>query len=311
MERGYSVVNELPPGFTPDYGLFMFSHPEHLRLQGGDLLNFYLVRKVNQRVMAQVSFHVQEQKAVTPLRAPFGSFLYSECLSPQGLYEFIQYCELALQAKGITSVVIGEPPLFYRRSGDLIHTILLNLNYHVSKAELSSGIRIDHIGFEEKIQAWEKRKLKQAKARGLQFKALPISELAQVYEMIRKCRDQRGQSLSMTLNELVRTVEIFKDSFFLFGAFLQKDLAAASVAIRVGPGILYNFYSGHLRKYDSISPMVLLTSGIYKYCGSHQYQLLDLGTSSLNGQPNFSLLDFKLRLGGVPSMKVTFEKILR
>jgi hypothetical protein len=294
----------------PDYGLFMFSHPEHLRLQGGDLQGFYLVRKVNQKIMAQVVFHVRGQKAVTPLRAPFGSFLYSEHLSPQTLYEFIQYCEVSLRAKGITSVTIGEPPLFYRKSGDLIHTILLNLNYLVSKAELSSGIRIDHINFEEKIQPWEKRKLKQAKDKGLHFRTIPVSELGIVYAMILKCREQRGHALSMTLDDLARTVDFFKESFFLFGAFLHKDLAAASVAIRVSPGILYNFYSGHLRKYDSISPMVMLTGGMYKFCGSHQIQLLDLGTSSLNGQPNFSLLDFKLRLGGVPSMKVTFEKAL-
>lgn len=310
MERGYSVVNDLPPDFTPDYEPFMFSHPEHLRLQGGDLQGFYLVRRVNQKIMAQAVFHVSGHKAVTPLRAPFGSFLYSDRLSPQTLYEFIQYCEASLRSKGIASVTIGEPPLFYRKSGDLIHTILLNLNYHVIRAELSSGIRIDHINFEEIIQPWEKRKLKQAKAKGLHFRTLPVSELENVYTMIQKCREQKGYALSMTLEDLARTVGIFKESFFLFGAFLHKDLAAASVAIRVGPGILYNFYSGHLRKYDSISPMVLLTSGMYKFCGSHQIHLLDLGTSSLNGQPNFSLLDFKLRLGGVPSMKITFEKTL-
>jgi hypothetical protein len=215
-----------------------------------------------------------------------------------------------LRAKGMTSITIGEPPLFYRTTGELLQTILLNLNYRVSRAELSTGIRIDHISFEEKIQAWEKRKLKQARAKGLQFKALPISELSNVYEMIQRCRTQRGHSLSMTLEELTTTVEVFRESFLLFGTYLQKELAAASIAIRVGPGILYNFYSGHLRKFDSISPVVLLTGGLYKFCSTHRIHLLDLGTSSLNGQPNFSLLDFKLRLGGVPSMKVTFEKTL-
>ena len=186
----------------------------------------------------------------------------------------------------------------------------MNLNYRITRAELSSGIKIDHINFEEKIEAWEKRKLKQSKAKGLIGKSLPIRELEKVYNFILKCRQQRGQSLSMTWEELDETVNTFKESFFLFGTFFQKELTSASIAIQVNPSILYSFYAGHLKKFDSLSPVVLLTSGMYKFCGTHNFQLLDLGTSAIDGQPNFSLLDFKLRLGAVPSMKLTFEKQL-
>ncbi len=260
--------------------------------------------------MAQISFHLENELAVSPVKAPFGSFLFSERLSPLGLYDFIQQCEDRLHRKGVKSICITEPPLFYRKSGELLHAILLNLGYRVSRAELSSGIRIDHITFEEKIEIWEKRKLKQSKVKGLQYKALPAGELENVYSLILKCRKQRGHTLSMTLEEVKGTVNVFKEHFFLFGTFFQKELVAASIAIRVHPTILYNFYSGHLKKFDSLSPIVMLTSGMYKFCGSHHIQLLDLGTSAIDGQPNFGLLDFKLRLGAVPSMKLTFEKDL-
>ncbi len=260
--------------------------------------------------MAQVSFHIKDNKAYSPARAPFGSFLFSERLSPLGLYQFIQHCEDELQKRGLKSLQIIDPPLFYRTSGELLHTILFNLNYRVSHAELSSGIRIDHINFEEKIELWEKRKLKQAKAMGLQCKSQPLSQLETVYTFILTCRKQKGYHLSMTLEELRHTADVFKENFFLFGVFLQKELTAASIAICVHPSILYNFYSGHLKKFDAVSPMVLLTKGIYQYCEKQHIQLLDLGTSSIYGQPNFTLLDFKLRLGAVPSAKITFEKHL-
>ena len=260
--------------------------------------------------MAQVSFHVQNSIAITPARAPFGSFLFSNSLSPVILHDFVTHCEAHLQKSGITSLILTEPPLFYRKSGELLHAILLNRQFRVSKAELSSGIKIDKTVFEEKIEAWEKRKLKQAKAKGLQFRALPITEVGNVYDFILACRKQRGQTLSMTLEELRDTIKIFKKSFYLFGTYFQKELAAASIAIQVHPTILYNFYSGHLKKFDSISPVVLLTSGMYKFCESNQFSLLDLGTSSVDGRLNFNLLDFKFRLGAVPSMKLTFEKEL-
>jgi hypothetical protein len=310
LERGYSVVNDLPPGFSPDYTSFIFSDPKHLQLQAEDWLTFYLIKKVNQKIMARVSFHISDGQAITPVRAPFGSVLFSERLSPRVLYEFLQQIEAQLRRKNVRSICLTEPPLFYRKFGELLHTTLLNLDYRVSRADLSTGIRIDHINFEEKIESWEKRKLKQAREKGLGFKVLPFDELEVVYQLIERSREQRGHVLSMKLDEVKRTAQTFKDSFCLFGTFLQKEMAAASIAIRVNPRILYNFYSGHLKKFDSVSPVVMLTQGMYKFCRSNSIELLDLGTSSLNGRPNFSLLDFKLRLGGVPSMKITFEKEL-
>lgn len=310
MESGYSVVSELPPAFTPDYDSFIFNHSDHLRLQAEEWINFYLIKKVNQKVLAQVSFHNQKGIAVTPVRAPFGSFLFSDRLSPLGLYEFIKHCENQLHKIGIRSISLTEPPLFYRKSGELLQTIFFNLGYHISKAELNSGIKIESIHFEEKIEIWEKRKLKQAKAKGAVYRQIHLNELDSVYNFILKCRMQRGHTLSMTLEELRRTIQTFSKDFFLFGVFLHKELTAASISVRVHPSILYNFYSGHLKKFDTMSPTVLLIGGLYKFCGSHNIQLLDLGTSSVDGQPNFSLLDFKLRMGAVPSMKLSFEKKL-
>ena len=310
MENGYTVSTEIPPGYSPDYHPFIFNRPDHLSLQGGDWVHFYLLRKISQKIIASVAFQIQKTIAKSPLRAPFGSFHFSERLSPEDLFEFVQRCESQLRKKGAKTIVLTEPPLFYRKTGELFHAILFNLDYRISCAELSSGIRIGREAFEQKIDSWEKRKLKQARSRGVRYKTIPIGKLEMVYGFLEKCREQKGHRLSMTLQELTDTVAQFNDAFILSGTFLQKELIAASIAIRVHPDILYNFYAGHMKKYDSISPMVTLTSGLYKFCAQNQIHLLDLGTSTINGKPNFGLLDFKLRLGAVPSMKLTFEKEL-
>lgn len=310
MEKGYSVSTELPPGYSPDYDFYIFSKQSHLALQSDEWLTFYLLRKPNQKVMAQVAFHISDHTALSPVRAPFGSFLFSEKLSPSDLYEFVQQLEIRLKKLNVRVVSIVEPPLYYRKAGELLQTIFINLGYRISLAELSTGIRIDRISFDEKIEVWERRKLKQAKEKGAHSKMLPLEELENVYNLIKKCKDQRGYQLSMSLTELQATVNAFKKDFILSGVFHNKELIAASIAIRVRADILYNFYSGHLKKFDSISPVVTLIRGLYRYCEQNNYKLLDLGTSTLHGQPNFSLLEFKLRLGAVPSMKLTFEKQL-
>jgi hypothetical protein len=310
LESGYSVVSELPPGYTADFDFFLFGQPRHLALQSPDWTRFYLLRKANQKIMAQVAFHLTDHVARSPLRAPFGSFLFSDHLAPQTLYDFVHQVEQRLHKHGISLISITEPPNAYRLAGDLLHTILLNQGYRISNAELSTGIRIDRLTFEEKIETWEKRKLKQARSKGVTFKLLTFDDLHDVYAFILKCREQRRNTLSMSLAELEQTAKEFKSDFVFSGAYLNRELIAASVAIRVHRHILYNFYSGHLRKFDSLSPMVTLLAGLYRYCERHHISLLDLGTSALNGQPNFSLLEFKLRLGAVPSIKLSFEKQL-
>ncbi|MEJ0056471.1 MAG: hypothetical protein WDN75_12955 [Bacteroidota bacterium] len=310
MEQGYSVETKIPAGFTPAHDFFLFNDTNHLKLQADEWLHIYLLKRVTQKIMAQVSFHIRDHRALTPFRAPFGSFSYSQQLSPLLLYQFIQECENLLKKRNVGMIVIKEPPLSYRTNGELLHTILLNLGYKVELAEVSTGITVDQSFFEEKIASGEKGKLMLAKRKGFLFKKIPLSELENVYNFILTCRTQRDQSLSMTFEQLAPTVESFKNSFVLSGVYLQKEMVAAAISIHINSWILYNFYLGHLKKFDSVSPAVMLINGIYKYCKSNQVKLLDLGTSALEGQPNFSLLDFKLRLGSVPSMKLTFEKKL-
>lgn len=260
--------------------------------------------------MAEVSFHPEGSTAISPCRAPFGSFVFSEHLPPKVLYDFVAACEQHLTARGIRSVKITDAPLFYREGSELLQTILFNQGYSVSKAELTTGIRVDHHHFDDKIEVWERRKLRQAKDKGAQFKMLPASELEVVYQLIQKSRSERGHSLSMSLEEVSKVVDTFKKEFLLSGVYISKELAAASIAIRVNREIVYNFYSGHPKKFDSLSPVVTLIGGLYRYCHTNHIRLLDLGTSAIHGQPNFPLLDFKLRLGAVPSMKITLTKKL-
>jgi hypothetical protein len=310
LDSGYSIASEVPPGYSPDFVTFLFHDPRHLLLQSDRWEHFFLITKSTKKIKAQLSVHIDQEIAMSPVSAPFGSFLYSEDISPETLFEFIGECELSLQRRGVKTIRLVEPPLYYRKSGDILHTLLFNRGFSALNVEISCGIKVDVLNFEEKLASSAKRKLRTGRAKGLRFKILPITNLEMVYQFILKCRTERGHTLSMTFDNLRDTVDIFKDRFYLFGAMLEKEHVAASIAIQVGPDILYNFYPGYLKKFEAISPLVFLTAGMYKFCESKRIPLLDLGTSAVNGQPNFGLLDFKVRLGGVPSIKFTFEKNL-
>ena len=67
---------------------------------------------------------------------------------------------------------------------------------------------------------------------------------------------------------------------------------------------------GFVDRVVSTGDVVKLMEGVYNYSQTEGINLIDLGTSSLNGKPNFSLLDFKLHLGATPTQKLTFQKNL-
>lgn len=206
--------------------------------------------------------------------------------------------------------MLTNPPDAYSPSASaLLNTFLFNLGFTVEKAEVGAVLSAND-SFDQHISKWERRKLRQAEDQDLHFKQSDEGNLKSVFEFILSCREERDYKLSITWDTLSKTADIFKDRFLLFAITYQGELVAASISINVGNGILYNFHSAHPRSYDHLSPVVMLLKGIHHYCIEHNYRLLDLGTSALEGLPNFSLLDFKLGLGAQPTMKLTFKKEL-
>ncbi|MEQ9412451.1 MAG: GNAT family N-acetyltransferase, partial [Cyclobacteriaceae bacterium] len=188
--------------------------------------------------------------------------------------------------------------------------LLFNHQYQVHHAELGACLSISNTTFIDVIDSWERRKLKQSWKSNLSFKIIPRSQLNEIFNFILACREERGHSLSMTFKELNATVKKLQNHFVLFGVYHSSDLIAASIAIKVNKKVLYNFYSAHSKASDKLSPVVFLIGEMYDWCAKHSFELLDLGTSAWGGKPNFPLIDFKLRLGAAPTMKLTFEKML-
>lgn len=273
-------------------------------------MHFFLVRASSRRAEAQLSLHLDKSIASSPARAPFGSVLYAPHILPQVLRDFFEAVERDLLAEGIDSIRLTEPPSYYRH-GELLYHTLLNGGYKISRADLSAGFIIDKRKFVEKLNDWELPKWKMALSKKLKARLIPGRAFDTAYAFLSRCREEREQSLSMKLPELRKTVDAFPDAFLLFGVYLEAELIAATLVIQVADDIWYTFYTGHLKKYDNLSPVVYLTGEIYRQASRRKIRLLDLGTSTVDGKTNFNLLEFKLRLGAMPSAKLTFEKNLR
>lgn len=306
------IEGSLPEGFRCEFDSFLFNLPENLTIQALDgWHSFYAIRNEKRVARARVHFHVQEGVARSPFRNPFGGFEFSDALEPRELFEFIRWVETKLREKGVKRIEMKSyPHMFQPGRAAILSTFLFNLGYTVRDAEVSACVRVDATALFSRMTSWEKRKSGQLRRSSLRFAAVPVTKLQEVYDFIYACRTERKQSLSMTFPQLKTVSDIFPDRFTLFGVYDMQALTAAAITLRINKTILYNFYYAHARQYDTLSPVVKLMEGIYHYCQTESISIIDLGTSSLNGKPNFSLLDFKLHLGATPTQKLTFEKML-
>lgn len=301
---------ELPPDFVLDFEPALFNTSEFISLQSTTgWLSYHAVDTKSRKALATIRFHIHNDIAKSPLRAPFGSVECSDTINPQTLFKFLDFVENRLSHKGITEVYIKNPPRAYAPELiALLETFLLNRGFTVSDAEVGTVLPIASQSYEEIIRHSELLRRRQAQVAGLKSCRIPDSNLESLFGFIAACHKKKGYPLSISLGDLKTTVCKFPGRYVLFGVMEGDNLVAGSISILIRRNIMYNFLVNHDSGYSRLSPPVLLMDAIYKYCSEHSISMLDLGTSALQGKPNFSLLDFKLHVGGRSTSKLSFYK---
>ena len=299
---------ELPEEIREAAELSLFNRQCHLRSQKNSALHsFYFVS--GETALASIHFNIENSIAISLPHVPFGSVEFSKALRPETLSDFLEQVESRLLAINVRKIIIKNPPHIYSKEQlSLLNFVFLNKKYKVTHTVLTASIIVGQDSFRARIKANELRRLKKCERENFSFRELSIMDMEIVYDFIYDCRQERNQSLSMKREELRQTINFCNQDFFLFGVFAENEMIAASITVLVNKNVLYNFYPAYLHAYHAFSPTVMLIEGMYKWCQSKEITLLDLGSSVLEGHTNFSLLNFKLNVGGSLSMKLTFEK---
>lgn len=309
MVEFYSGIS--PKGFKSDFEPFLFNTATHRNLQSKtDWLEFHLINRDKKKILSSVFFLVSKGKASSPFKAPFGGFEISNQVQPEIFYDFAQRIEHELKKIKVKQIEIVCPPELYTLTQPLVTTTLLSLGYQVVQAESGCAIVVDKKSLIKKMFKDKRNRFESGKKAGFTYHKIPISEVSNIYKFIELYRKKLNRSLSMTELQLVKTVETLPDSFFMVGVYLQSELVSACICIRVSRSIVYTFYSAHNDSYNKLSPRVFLLKNLYDWCYKQGVTLLDLGTSTIDQHPNFSLLDFKLRMGGTLTPKYQFRKIV-
>lgn len=312
MTTGYQLCTGEMVFPAEGYEPSLFHLPKHLALGSDSVQSFFIAHPKRQVCCGEVHFHIDGNKAISRLRAPFGSFLFDQRLPAEVINAFVVYCEQELREnKTEEMILVHAPAACYAAQYGLLHPVLFANGFSLLKAEVSALLDISSAGFTASLHDWENRKLRQAKRAGLRAEHLPLPELHSIYDFLAACRQRKGYKLSMNYEEVRHLTTVFPEAIHLFAVFDDKTITAAALCVKVNANVLYAFYYDHHADYDPVSPVVLLIEFVYAWCAARNIRYIDLGTSARNRSINFPLLNFKLRLGARPSPKYTFHKILK
>ncbi len=288
------------PEFTNGH---LFNSPGFQQLMPANK-KYYILTK-SERPVARVSFSLGNGIAFSGQNATFGSFDFEELLAVDEIKYFVGHVTCLLKQEGIQKIILKHWPAAYELNSKT-SLVFEEMGFKVLSSEVNQHILVQDVDFNQIVKHNEQKKLRQALDRDYKFRLLNTKKLTDVYLLVKETRDRKGYPVSMSFDELARTVKALPGKFLLFGVFDNENLIAASVSINISRAILYNFYHADDINYRSTSPIVLLLQGIYQYCQQKHIDILDLGVSSVEGKINDGLYNFKKNLGSVSSEKNTY-----
>lgn len=301
-----------PLAFAP----WLYLEPAHQALQahGQPVCSFFLEDESSKATVAQLFVVLDGAgpgRASSPGQAPFGAVQLAPGVPDAALHLLLEAAENSLRAQGQQRLHLRGYPFCYDPAGAAqLAEALRQRHYTVVQAE--ENYYLDPArDYEAHLHPSERRRLRRCHQLGLVPEQEPPLILPWVYEFIAACRQERGQALSLPLARVQELFRAFPRQHLIFSVRKPGgEWAALTIAIQVSERVLYNFYPASPLADNHLSPTVLLHESLHAYARASGLAVVDLGTSTLPTGPNASLLRFKRHLGGVSSLKLSWEKAL-
>jgi hypothetical protein len=313
----YTIHSQISPALTDilpfDQPGFFFNEGVHLVQQRNVPFHLLTVRQSSsQRVVARCAFFVENDKAISPGAAPFGSIEFTEDLPENVLTNFIDQIFSEAKAAGCQTLTLTHYPYCYAPiQTDRLLTALQASGCLVAEILPTFYLPTTDSSFEQRMTPSEFRRLQKCQRAGFRFVHWQQPDPVTVVNFLHDTYAQLGYQLSLSPERLTHLLVTFSDQFLVFTLHDGNQLIALTVTVRVRHDILYTFLPASLPSYNAFSPMVMLLNGVYAYCQREHISLLDLGVALDNARrPKAGLARFKRNLGAQESPKYVFSKHL-
>lgn len=249
----------------------------------------------------------------SPVRGSFGGLAATRLLTMREQEEIFLAVIEDLVNRGAKQINITLPPLaYYSAETSVALNVLLRIGFTIVGHELALVRTVSaEQSFRSRIAAGNKNKINKSLRSGLNCrKLIGFKELRVAYDVIQHNRAKKNIPLTMDWDSLSAMVSHLPNAICAFGCFRESEMVASAICVRVSPEILYIFYWGELPGLEPWSPVSLLAQTIYDFSIYEGVRLIDAGTSTLDGVPNYGLLSYKKGLGFSETLKFSVRRKL-
>lgn len=297
------------------FALFLYNQESHLvSHEPKHLYSFRLQSNNSGQVGAILNIKTDPGtgEAISLPQAPFGGVQLQTDTPGEAIQYLLQCVENWCRARGLREICIKAAPSFYdQKQIDTARDAYLACGFSES-GRINYHIPVSTSLFQECVSPAEKRRLKKAINAGLLGSVWTNPNPDEVYDFLLESRTAQGYRLTISLPQLRHLLTHLPDAATVFTVRDGSTIACLTVAIRASKEVLYNFCPADTMDYRPFSPTVLLNATLYTYARKEGIRFIDLGTSLDHfGNKKPSLIRFKEGLGGVPSPKITYRKILQ
>lgn len=246
-----------------------------------------------------------------PFSAPFSTIAELQTyIKIDYYYEFIKKINEIAKANAIQRISVMLPPDIYGMAQNAkTENALLGNGYQLEYQELNYSFNLHEVepnNYEKMIHRNARKNLNIAIKKGLSLKKCTSEDDKRLaYQVIKANRSNKGYYLAMSEEEVLSTSHIVKNDFFLVE--LNGNAIASAVVFHVANNIVQVIYWGDLPSVGEFKPINFLAFELIKYYKAKGISHIDIGPSSLKGEPNMGLCDFKESIGCEVTSKHRFK----
>lgn len=254
--------------------------------------------------MAYIAFELDGGVAHSLPRSLFGSIWKTEKISDLELHRFLGYVKSELSNLGVRQIQVTCPSHIYSH---FVNTeFWLAHDFQLLSREFNQHIPVTS-AFDLGLHQMEKRKLRKLHSGKICFRPEVGSTdiLTESHEFIAGCREEQGLKVNIDQEKLLNLCFAFPENYEVFTARAQEELVSVVITCQLSADCLYYYLPATDSRYRKLSPMVGLVELIHQECYRRGVKYLDMGISSINGELQTGLHEFKKRLGAHESTKST------
>lgn len=245
--------------------------------------------------------------AKSPFSAPFGGFHYShEYLFHHVVADFLADLKGYVEREGLRQLCITLPPCLYQTNmnAKMVNALVM-LGFNMGIPDITHWADLKNFD-----GTWAKYVVEQncrkAVKHGLTWSMVTDRQSQEeAYKVIYRNRKAQEREIYMTLDDLLEVDRIMPVDFSLVRDSEGNGIAA-SVFYRGMEKIVTGVFMGDDLEKRNLGTMNFLYKNCFLHYKGMGFECIDLGTSSLDGEPNVGLIRFKELHNCIGSLRYTF-----